>query len=175
MKKRLVILLAALIFAACYSRPNEPPPASQDALKELGGTMPSTQFDRSFWQREHDANSSAWSEAKRLCEQTMLANYPNCLPVNDIMQADQQRKAEVGDKAAAKIEEMGRRGYGYDYRRKLWLPDGAMLAAGCASAPAYPGNSRRIGFYTWQCPAGASIPEGIPDPEFSKEEENATD
>src|SRR5215467_9384569 len=60
-----------------------------------------TQFDRTFWQREHDANSSAWIEAKRLCRRTVLANYPNCLPVNDIIQTEQRKRAEAGNKAAA--------------------------------------------------------------------------
>jgi hypothetical protein len=140
MKKSLAIALATLMFAGCHSRPSEPQPASQDALKALGSTVPATQFDRSFWQRQHDANSSAWSEAKRLCEQTMLANYPNCLPVNDIVQADQQKKATEADKAIAKSNEMFKRGYQYDFVRKEWLPYHEMLAQGCIYSYPTPGK-----------------------------------
>jgi hypothetical protein len=175
MKKTVAITLAALALAACKPGPGEAPAVNQDAIKALGSTVPEPSFDRAYWLKQHDASTPEWRQAKRLCGQTVLANYPNCLPINDIMQADQKKKAELGNRAAAKIEEMGRRGYGYDYRRRVWLPDREMLAAGCTSEPAYPGNSRRIGFYTWRCPAGTSIPKGIPDSEFSKEEEDATD
>jgi hypothetical protein len=151
------------------------PGVNQDAIKALGSTVPEPDYDRSYWLKQHDTNTPEWQEAKRLCKETVLANYPNCLVVNDIVQADQRTRAEAGNKAAAKIEEMGRRGYGYDYRRKAWFPDRDMLAAGCTSVPAYPGNPARVGFYTWQCPAGTALPKGIHDPHFSKEEERATD
>jgi len=110
-----------------------------------------------------------WLLAKRLCEQTVLATYPNCLPVNDIAQTDQLKEAEAGDKAAAKIEEMGRRGYLYDYARKSWLPTLKMQAFGCLAVPAFPNNLRKLGDYTWKCPSDAQIPQGIPDSNFSKE------
>lgn len=175
----IVILLAACVCAACKrpsgETPAPMPAANQDAIKALGSTVPELNYGRSYWLKQHDANTLEWQEAKRLCQHTVLANYPNCLPVNDIVQADQRKKAEAGNKAAAKIEEMGRRGYGYDYQRKEWLPDHNMLAAGCTSVPACPSNPVRIGFYTWQCPAGKTIPKGIPDSDFSKEEERATD
>ena len=180
MKTRLLaILLAACTLVACkrpLGQASAPRlPVNQDAIKALGSTVPEPNHDRSYWLKQHDANTAEWQEAKRLCKQTVLGNYPNCLPVNDIVDADQQKKAEAGNKAAAKIEEMGRRGYGYDYQRKEWLPDRDMLAAGCTSLPAYPGNPARIGFYTWQCPSRKTIPRGIPDSDFSKEEERATD
>jgi hypothetical protein len=170
----IAILLAACALVACKQPAPETPESDKDAIKALGSTIPASQFDRSFWQREHDASSSVWLEANRLCGQTVLASYPNCLPVNDILETDRRRKAEAGNKAATKIEEMGRRGYGYDYRRKEWLPDREVLAVGCTSVPAYPCNSARTGFYTWQCPVGTTIPQGIPDARFSKEEEGAT-
>jgi len=171
----IAILIAACTLLACKRPAHETSETNRDAINALGSTVPATQFDREFWQREHDTNSPEWREAKRLCGQTVLASYPNCLPVNDIIETDQRKKAEAGNKAAAKIEEMGRRGYGYDYQRKEWLPDHDMLAAGCTSVPAYPSNPARIGFYTWQCPAGKTIPKAIPDSDFSKEEERATD
>jgi hypothetical protein len=174
----IAIVLAACALAACRrpaSKAPAPIPAvNQDAIKALGSTVPEPSYDRSYWLKQDDANTPEWQEAKRLCKQTVLANYPNCLPVNDIVDADQQKRSEAGNRAAAKIEEMGRRGYGYDYQRKEWLPDREMLAAGCRSVTAYPGNPARTGFYTWQCPAGITIPKGIPDPRFRKEEERAT-
>lgn len=163
MKKSFTIALAALAFAACKPRAGEAPAINQNAIKALGGTVPANQFDRNFWQREHDTNSSTWREAKRLCGHTVLADYPNCLPVNDILQVDQRKRAEEGERAAAKNDEMGRRGFGYDYSRQAWLPFRDMQIAGCVIA--YP----RVGEMTWQCPPSATIPKGIPDPNFSKE------
>jgi hypothetical protein len=180
-KKRLFAILMAscALLVACKrpagEAPTPMPAVNQDAIKALGSTMPEPNYDRSYWLKQHDANTREWQEARRLCEQTVLTNYPNCLPVNDIVQADQRKKAEAGNEAAAKIEEMGRQGYGYDYQRKEWLPDHDMLATGCTCVPAYPSNPARIGFYTWRCPPGKTIPKGIPDSDFSKEEERATD
>ncbi len=163
MKKTIAIALAALAFAACRPRAGGGPAINRDAIKALGSTAPKPDFDRGYWLKQHDANSAEWREAKRLCEETVLANYPNCLPVNDIVQADQKKQAEAADRAAAKIEEMFRRGYQYDDVRKKWLPFREMQAAGCTYS--YP----KIGETTWQCPPGASIPNGISDPNFSKE------
>ena len=163
MRTSLAIAFVGLMFAACKQHLIESPATGQEAIKALGSTVPTTQFDRTFWQRQHDANSSAWIEAKRLCGQTVLANYPNCLPVNDIVQADQQRKAEAGNRAAGKIEEMFRHGYQYDDLRREWLPFREMQAVGCTYS--YP----KIGETTWRCPSGTAIPKGIPDPNFSSE------
>ncbi len=174
MRKTIAIALAALAFAACRPRAGGGPAINRDAIKALGSTAPEPDFDRGYWQVQHDANSAEWREAKRLCEQTVLANYPNCLPVNDIVQADQKKKAEAGHKAAEKMEEMFRRGYQYDFIRKEWLPYRQMQAAGCWYADAYPSNPKRIESF-WKCPTGAAIPKGIPDPAFSKEEEDASD
>jgi len=175
MRKTIAIALAALAFAACRPRAGGGPAINRDAIKALGSAAPEPEFDRDYWRKQHDANSAEWREAKRLCEQTVLANYPNCLPVNDIVQADQKKKAEEGNKAAAKNDEMFRRGYQYDFVRKEWLPFRQLMAAGCVSLPAYPNDQRRIAFTTWKCPKDTSIPTGIPDPAFSKEEEDATD
>ena len=107
MRTSLAIAFVVVMFAACKQHSSGSSATGQDAIKALGSMVPSTQFDRTFWQREHDANSSAWIEAKRLCRRTVLANYPNCLPVNDIIQTEQRKRAEAGNKAAAQIEEMG--------------------------------------------------------------------
>ncbi len=163
MKKTAAIALAALAFAACRPRAGGGPAINRKAIKALGGAVPEPNFDRAYWLKQHDANTPEWREAKRLCGQTVLANYPNCLPVNDILQADQKKQAEAANRAAAKIEEMFRRGYQYDDVRKEWLPFREMQAAGCTYS--YP----KIGETTWQCPPGTSIPKGISDPNFSKE------
>jgi hypothetical protein len=159
----IAILLAALACGACKRPPNEGPvpgPAvNQNAIKALGSTVPAPNYDQSYWLKQHDANSPEWQEAKRLCEQTVLASYPNCLPVNDIFQTDQREKAIAAQQAAAKIEEMGRHGYDYDEVRKAWMPTRKMLAAGCTTV--FQGAAQ-----TWQCPQGAELPQGIPDPDF---------
>ena len=145
---------------------------SQDAIKALGSTVPSTQFDRSFWQHQHDANSPAWSEAKRLCEQTVLANYPNCLPVNDIVQADQQKKAEAGNKAA---EPRSKKCSGDGYRVRRRPQSVAAYRATCrpldASIRAYP-KIRQDRMLHGNAQQAASIPKGIPDPKFQSREES---
>jgi hypothetical protein len=166
MRKPIAIALAALAFAACRPRAGGGPAINRNAIKALGSTAPEPNLDRGYWQVQHDANTPEWREAKRLCEQTVLANYPNCLPVNDIVQADQKKKAEEGNKAAAKNDEMFRRGYQYDFVRKEWLPFRAMDAAGCTTI--YPPNLKP-GMFTWQCPSGTQIPKGISDPNFGKE------
>jgi hypothetical protein len=163
MKKPVAVALAALALAACKPRPGAAPAANQDAIKALGSTVPEPSFDRAYWFKQHDADTAEWREAKRLCGQTVLANYPNCLPINDIMQADERKRAEEGERAAAKNDEMFRRGYQYDFTRKEWLPFREMQAAGCIYT--YP----EVGRMTWQCPSGFAVPKGISDPKFSKE------
>jgi hypothetical protein len=160
MRKASAAILLACALTACESHSA----TNLNAIKALGSTIPASLFDRSYWQRQHDANTPEWLEAKRLCGETVLANYPNCLPVNDIVQTDQRNKAEAGDKAAAKIEEMARHGYQYDDVREAWLPFREMQAAGCTYS--YP----KLGQSTWQCPPDTAIPEGIPDPTFGTEE-----
>jgi hypothetical protein len=158
-----VIPLCVCGLGGCKTR-NSGAPTSQQAIKVLGSIVPAPQFDRNYWRRERDANSSAWGEAKRLCEETVLTNYPNCLPINDIVEADQRKNADAGNRAAEKIEEMFRRGYQFDDVRKAWLPFRELQAAGCTYS--YP----RAGATTWQCPPGTAIPQGIPDPNFGREE-----
>lgn len=180
MNRRLVaVLIAVCAFAAC-KRPSGEAPASmpamnQDAIKALGRTVPEPGYDRAYWLKQHDADTAEWHEAKRLCEQTVLASYLNCLPLNDIVQADRRKKAQEEEKAAAKNDEMFRRGYQYDFARKSWLPFRQLMAAGCISVPAYPNDQRRIGLSTWKCPQDMTIPNRIQDPQFRQEEEHATD
>jgi len=172
-----VLFAITALAAACNSDVggSATPPTDQEAIKSLGSTLPEPTIDRPYWQKQHDANTSVWQKAKRLCEQTVLASYPNCLPVSDLVQADQRLMAEIGNKAAAKNDEMFARGYLYDFNRRSWLPYRQLMAAGCFSVPAYPNDAKRIGFTTWSCPQGTEIPEGIIDPGFRGEEERATD
>ena len=159
-KSAYTALFGAVVLAvACNSHVSRSPAPSTDeeSIKSLGSLVPEPRFDRSYWQSRHDANDAVWKEAQRLCEQTVLANYPNCLAVSDLIRLDQERKAAIGSKVASKNEEMFRKGYAYDDARKEWLPFRVMQENGCVYA--YPGN----GAVTWQCPSGAEIPPGIPD------------
>jgi hypothetical protein len=163
MRKSSAAILLACALTACRARTA----TTRNAIQALGGMVPASQFGRRYWQKEHDAETPEWLLAKRLCEQTVLANYPNCLPINDIVQADQTKEAEVGAKVRFKNEEMFRQGYQYDYLRKSWLPMREMEFAGCLYADAYPNDLTKIGVATWRCPPGTVIPKGIPNPSFS--------
>ena len=81
MKKASAAILIACALTVCglHSATN------QNAIKALGSAVPVSRFDKSYWQKQHDTNTPEWLLAKRLCEQTVLANYPNCLPVNEIV------------------------------------------------------------------------------------------
>ncbi len=170
MKKRWIAgLLFTFALAACKTwRQESPPPNSsvkEDPIEALGSAMPALRYDRSYWQKQHDAKTPEWEQAKRLCGQTILANYPNCIPINDIVQTDMQKRGEAGLKARAKNEQMFRRGYEYDYARREWFPFRKMESAGCTTA--YP----KVGQMTWQCAPGTIIPQGITDPNFSTQGE----
>lgn len=156
--------LAACALTACRSGTT----TNEGAIKALGSTVPAVRFDRSYWQKERDANTPEWREAKRLCEQTVLASYPNCLPVNDIVEADQKKGVETTAKTRTKSEEMFNHGYQYDYLRKSWLPIREMQLAGCLYTDAYPNELTNVGIVTWRCPSGTVIPKGISDPKFSE-------
>ncbi|MBV8136058.1 MAG: hypothetical protein JO121_10565 [Deltaproteobacteria bacterium] len=173
MKKSFTIALAALAFAACKPRAGEAPAMNQNAIKALGGTVPTKQFDRNFWQREHDTNSSTWQEAKRLCGQTVLADYPNCVPVTDILRADQTKKAQIAKTLDVLRQEMFGRGYEYDAVRKAWLPFREMYVKGCVYSPAFSNDPTEIGS-TWKCPSGTTVPTGISDEKFGEEQSDVT-
>ena len=164
MRKASAAILLACALTACRARTA----TNQNAIKALGSINPASRFDKSYWQKEHDANTPAWLEAKRLCGQTALANYPNCLPVSDIVEADQRSDAEYAAKTRAKSEQMFQRGYQYDYLRKSWLPIREMQLAACLYTDASPNDLTEVGIETWQCPSGTVIPKGIPDPRFSE-------
>ena len=165
MRKASAAILLACALTACRARTA----TNQNAIKALGSTIPASRFDKSYWQKEHDANTPAWLEAKRLCGQTVLANYPNCLPVNDIVQADQQKDAEHGNEdAAPRANRCPSAVINTTTVRKSWLPIREMQLAACLYTDAYPNDLTKVGFETWQCPSGTVIPKGIPDPRFSE-------
>lgn len=168
-RRRIIILLAACACGACQPATSERPAPSQavnqDGIKALGRTIPEPSYGQPYWLKQHDAHTPEWQEARRLCEQTVLANYPNCVPVDDIVQADQRKKAAQADKSVAKSDQMFKRGYQYDFTRKEWFPYHQMLASGCFYAYPKPGRM------TWQCPPGVTVPQGIPDADFGEEGE----
>lgn len=169
----IAILLASCALVACRQPASETPQSDKDAIKVLGSTIPATQFDHSFWQREHDASSSVWLEAKRLCGQTVLADYPNCLPVTDILRADQTKKAQLAKTLDATRQEMFARGYEYDAVRKEWLPFRELYVKGCIYSPSFPNEPKKIGS-TWKCPSGTTVPTGILDEKFGEEQSDVT-
>jgi hypothetical protein len=164
MRKVSAAILIACTLTACESHSG----TNQNAIQALGSTVPASRFDKSYWHKEHDTNTPDWLSAKRLCGQTVLANYPNCLPINDIVEADQRSDAEHAAKTRAKGEQMFQRGYEYDYLRKSWLLIREMQLAACLYTDAYPNDVTKVGIETWQCPSGTVIPKGIPDPRFSE-------
>jgi hypothetical protein len=164
MRKGSAAIILACALIACRARTA----TNQNAIKALGGAVPAPRFDRSYWQGQHDAKTAEWLQAKRLCGQTVLANYPNCLQVNDIVEADQRSDAEHAAKIRAKSEQMFQRGYEYDYLRKSWLLIRELQLAACLYTDAYPNDLTKVGIETWQCPCGTVIPKGIPDPRFSE-------
>ncbi len=129
MKTRLfAILIAACALVACKRPPGQaavPGPAvNQDAIKVLGSTVPEPNYDHSYWLKQHDANTPEWQKAKRLCEQTVLANYPNCLPVNDIVQADQLKKA----RPEIRLPKKSKRCFGADINSTTYAKLGCLSA-----------------------------------------------
>lgn len=146
-------IIASALFAACnhsrWIQTND----TDSALKALGSTVPAPEYGEEFWQRQHDQNSNAWRQAAKLCSESILAKYPNCLPVTAIVQADAQ-KQRVKRLAATKHErDMWARGYDYDKNRQLWFPLQAMIAAGCS----YSGEP---GARVFECPPDAKLPKG---------------
>jgi hypothetical protein len=124
-----------------------------DALKALGGTTPAPQYGEDFWRQQRDAGSAAWRQAKRICDESLLSSYPNCLPVLAIIQADKKSRVAKELQNTKHAREMWARDYDYDKDRKLWFPVEQMIAAGC-SYSGEPGNR------VFHCPPGAKLPQG---------------
>lgn len=147
------LLVAAALFAACNCKPWIQTRDTDAALKALGSTVPAPEYGRDFWRLEHDENSEAWRQAVKLCSESILANYPNCLPVTAIVQADAEKRAAEQSDKTKHDREMWARGYDYDKNRKLWFPFEQMTAAGCS----YSGEP---GARVFDCPPNAKLPKG---------------
>ena len=102
----VAIVLAAFALCACKPRSGEAPPTqdamNQEAIKALGSTVPMTQFDRDYWQHLHDANTPDGERPSGCASRPCSRTTRTVSPVNDILQADQEEKAELGNKAASK-------------------------------------------------------------------------
>lgn len=145
--------IASALFAACNRKPWIQNNDSNAALAALGSTVPVPEYGYKFWQGQHDQNTDAWREAVKLCSESILANYPNCLPINEIVPADTQKQAAKQSEKTKHEREMWARGYDYDKNRKLWFPFQSMISAGCS----YSGEP---GARVFDCPAAAKLPKG---------------
>jgi hypothetical protein len=144
------LLVAAALFTACNRKPWIQTTDTDAALKALGSTVPAPEYGRDFWRLEHDENGEAWRQAVKLCSESILANYPNCLPVTAIVQADKESEARHAG-------EMLGRGYQYDALRHRWFNQQQMEALGCKYHPRFdlgPDQGR------FDCPPYMSLPKG---------------
>jgi hypothetical protein len=152
-------IIAPALFAACNRKPRIQNNDANAALKALGSTVPAPEYGREFWQPQHDQNTDAWREAMKLCSESILANYPNCLPINEIFQADVQKQAAKERQKNAHFDEMTRRGYDFDAARGLWFRETDMVARKCYYMPLSPNDPADLRS-TFQCPAGTQLPKG---------------
>jgi len=151
--------IASALFAACNRKPWIQNNDSNAALKALGSAAPAPEYGREFWQGQHDQNTDAWREAVKLCSESILASYPNCLPINEIVQADAQKQAAKERQKNTHFDEMTRRGYDFDAARGLWFRETDMVARKCYYMPLNPNDPADLRS-TFQCPAGTQLPKG---------------
>ena len=149
----MCLVVGPLSLAACNRPPWVQTSDTDEALKSLGSTVPAPEYGRDFWQRQHDQNSNAWQQAVKLCSESILAGYPNCLPVKEIVEKEIERAATQQSQKTEHAREMWKRGYDYDLNRKLWFPFDGMMAAGCS----YSGEP---GERVFDCPPNAKLPNG---------------
>lgn len=153
------LLIAFVLLAGCNRSPWVQTNDSDAALKALGSTVPAPEYGREFWQRQHDQKSDAWQQAVKLCSESILASYPNCLPVNTIVQADTEKRTSVERQKNAHFNEMTQRGYDYDAARGLWFREADMVVRKCYYMPLNPNDPQDFRS-TFQCPTGTKVPEG---------------
>lgn len=153
------LLVAFVPLAGCDRSPWVQTSDRDAALKSLGSTMPAPEYGREFWQRQHDQKSDAWQQAAKLCSESILENYPNCVPVNAIVQADAEKRAAAERQKNVHFNEMTQRGYDYDAARGLWFREADMVARKCYYKPLNPNDPQDFRS-TFQCPAGSKLPEG---------------
>jgi hypothetical protein len=153
------LLVAAALFTACNRKPWIQTRDTDAALKALGSTVPAPEYGHDFWRLEHDENSEAWRQAVKLCSESILANYPNCLPVTAIVQEDAQKQAAKEREKNAHFDEMMARGFDYDAARGLWYRESDMISRRCVYTRLSP-DSLTDFKATFQCPAGTKLPKG---------------
>ncbi len=153
------LLIGLLPLVGCNRSPWVQTSDTDAALMALGSTVPAPEYGREFWQKQHDQKNDAWQQAVKLCRESILANYPNCLPVADIAQGDAQKRAAEERLKNAHSNEMMRRGYGYDAVRGLWFREADMIALRCIYTRLSP-NSLTDFRATFGCPPGTKLPNG---------------
>ena len=144
------LLIGALPLAACNRSPRVHTTDTDAALKALGSTVPAPEYGPEFWQRQHDQKSDGWQQAVRLCSDSILLSYPNCVPVTAIIQGDKESEARHAG-------EMLSRGYVHDVLRHRWFNRQQMEAVGCKYHPRFDLGTDQGRF---DCPASASLPQG---------------
>ena len=155
----MCLMVGPLALAACNRPPWVQPNDTDAALKSLGSTVPAPEYGRDFWQRQHDQNSDAWQQAVKLCSESILASYPNCASVNEIVQMDADKQATAERQRNAHSNEMMQRGFDFDAARGLWFREADMVARRCYYMPLNPKDSADHRS-TFQCPQGTQLPEG---------------
>jgi hypothetical protein len=121
--------------------------------------VPAPEYGREFWQGQHDQNTDAWGQAVKICSESILANYPNCLPVEKIVQAEAQKQAAHERQKNAHFDEMTRRGYDFDAARGLWFRESEMITRRCVYTRLSPSSLTDFSA-TFKCPPGTRLPEG---------------
>ena len=153
------LLIGLLPHAGCNRSPWVQTSDTDAALKALGSTLPDPEYGREFWQREHDQKSDAWQQAVKLCSESILEKYPNCVPVNTIVQTDTDKRAAAERQKNAHFNEMMQRGFEYDAVRSLWFRETDMIGQRCIYTRLSP-NSLTDFRATFECPPGTKLPDG---------------
>jgi hypothetical protein len=133
--------------------------SGDDALKALGSTTPAPQYGEDFWREQRAAGGAAWRRAKRICAESLLSTYPNCLPVIDLAKTDQGKAAAAADQSNAHFNEMNERGFTYDSVRGLYFRDSDMVSRRCHYTLLSPNSTTDLRG-TFECPPGAKLPQG---------------
>jgi hypothetical protein len=144
------LLIALALLMGCNRSPCVQTSDTDAALKALGNTVPAPEYGREFWQKQHDQKNDTWQQADKLCRESILANYPNCLPVTEIVQADKERETRH-------TGEMISRGYQYDALRRRWFSQQQMEALGCKYHPRF---DLGVDQGRFDCPPYVSLPQG---------------
>jgi hypothetical protein len=153
------LLIALALLPGCNRTPWVQTSDTDDALKKLGSTIPAPEYGHDFWETQRVQQSDAWQQAVKLCGESILAAYPNCLPVNGILEGVTGKSSSAQREKNARFNEMTHRGYDYDAGRGLWFRETDMVGRKCYYMPLNP-NSPQDFRSTFQCPPGTNLPKG---------------